>query len=213
MKKKFSLTIFFLICFFLCRVFIPAEAAVSITRFLFPFPVLAKISGVRSPAAQGWKAVESKYCTILYHPDVNIEEANDRLKLKFYDISLGRKSYSSGKTDAEQQLAEKFDRLFCKVKEILDMYPNRIHLTIKIYKNQAQLDNAYFETFGFSNKEQRISYYIHKYTTVYTTQEVISQEVMAHEIGHAVIDHYFLILPPEKIKELLAQYVEMHLGD
>lgn len=161
----------------------------------------------------GWRTIESKYCTIFCHPNVDIEEVNHKIKIRFYDILLGRGRYSLKGRSVEGQLAEKFDRIFQKVEKILDMFPRKIHLTVKIYKNQAQLDDAYAQIFAHANGKQRISYYVHKYTTIYTTEQAISQAVIAHEMGHAVTDHYFLIVPPEKIKELLSHYVEIHLQD
>lgn len=160
-----------------------------------------------------WGIIESKYCTILYHPDVDIEKINNKIKIRFYDIFLDRDRYSSKNSSVEEQLAKKIDRIFQKVEKILDMFPRKMHPTLKIYRNQDQLDDAYAKTFGGANTERRISYYVHKYTTIYTTQQVVSQGLLAHEMGHAVTSHYFLILPPEKIKELLVQYVEMHLED
>jgi Zn-dependent peptidase ImmA (M78 family) len=37
--------------------------------------------------------------------------------------------------------------------------------------------------------------------------------VIAHELGHAVCDHYFLVIPPEKVREMLASYVDAHLEE
>ena len=34
---------------------------------------------------------------------------------------------------------------------------------------------------------------------------------MAHEIAHAIIDHYLLIRPPRATAEILAHYVDEHL--
>lgn len=160
---------------------------------------------------KNWKTIESKYCCIVCHPDVDVEKLNEKIEIRFYDIDWTR--YSSKNRSVEEQLAEKIDCIFRKVEKILDMYPRKIHLMVKIYSSQAQLDDAYVQIFGYADGKQRTSYYVHKYTTVYTTEQVISQNVLAHELGHAVVDHYFLILPPEKIKELLSQYVENHLED
>lgn len=177
----------------------------------FQLQAQARAEGVVEPAEEEWKTIESEYCTILIHPDVDIKKVNNKIKIRFYDVNRGH--YSSKNKSDEEQLAEKFDRIFQKVEKILDMYPRKIKLTVKIYENQARLDDAYAQIFGYADEKQRISYYVHKYTTIYTTQKVISHGVLAHEMGHAVADHYFLILPPEKIKELLSQYVEMHLED
>ena len=37
--------------------------------------------------------------------------------------------------------------------------------------------------------------------------------IIAHEMGHAIVDHYFAAIPPEKIRELLASYVDLHLAE
>ena len=37
--------------------------------------------------------------------------------------------------------------------------------------------------------------------------------VLAHEMGHAVVDHYFQAVPSEKIGEMLATYVDLHLDE
>ena len=159
----------------------------------------------------GWSVIESKYCTILCHPDVNINTVNKRVRIRFR--LLDRSFYSAKGKTIEEQLAEKCDLLVKRVQTILDMFPRKMHLKVKIFKNQTQLDRAYAETFGHNDGVLRISYYVHKYTTIYTTERVIREGVLAHEIGHAISDHYFLVPPPEKIKELLAQYSELHLED
>ncbi|MBM3252623.1 MAG: hypothetical protein FJZ11_07605 [Candidatus Omnitrophica bacterium] len=162
-------------------------------------------------ATEGWSVIESKYCTIFCHPKVDINKVNSRIQIRFYDINGGR--FSAKNKSAEEQLAEKFDRLLLRVEKILDMYPRKLHLKAMIYKNQAQIDEVYIRIFNYSDGEERISFYVHKFTTVFTAEQVIREGVLAHEMGHAVVDHYFVVLPPEKIKELLSQYVELHLED
>ena len=176
---------------------------------LFPYQAFAQTEVITGQNNEEWKIIESKCCTIHCHPDVDIRKVNNKIEIRFYDINCGR--FSAGAGSAEEELAEKFNCLFQKVQKILDMYPRRINLTIKIYKNQSQLNDAYMEAFGERNARDFISFYIHKFAAIYTTETAIRQGVIAHEIGHAITDHYFLILPPEKIKELLSQYVETHL--
>ena len=35
--------------------------------------------------------------------------------------------------------------------------------------------------------------------------------ILAHEMAHAVIDHYFGVKPPKATAEILAQYVDAHI--
>ena len=184
----------------------------SITVSLFQFWGLCQAENIKEPADSGWEVIESKYCTIHCHPDVNAKRVNGKIRIRFYDVVLDKSFYSQNNS-IEKQLAEKFDRIFVKAEKILDMYPRKIHLTIKIYKNQSQLDDEYARIFKRSNRKRRISYYIHKYTTICTTERVIREGILAHEMGHAICDHYFLIRPSEPVRELMAQYVELHLED
>jgi hypothetical protein len=177
----------------------------------FQFQAHALAEDVAELFNEQWKVIEAKYCTIFYHPDVDIKGLHNRIKIRFYDIERPHRRLKN--RNIEEQLADKFDCIFRKVEKILDMYPRKIHLTVKIYKNQDHLDEAYLARLGCANENKRHSYYIHKDTTIYTTQKAISHRVLAHEMGHAVTDHYFLILPPEKVKEVLCQYVEMHLEE
>ena len=180
---------------------------------LFQLGGVCQAKNTEKLAGSGWKVIESRYCNILCHPDVDIKRVNNKIRIKLYDVVLDKSFYSSKNNSTEKQVAEKFDRIFVKAERVLDMYPRKIHLTVRIYKNQSQLDNGYARTFGEPNRKRRIAYYVHKYTTIYVTERVIRAGVLAHEMGHAITDHYFLIRPPENVRELLAQYVELHLED
>jgi Zn-dependent membrane protease YugP len=37
--------------------------------------------------------------------------------------------------------------------------------------------------------------------------------VVAHEVGHAIVDQYFMVRSPYNIHELLAQFTEKHITD
>ena len=56
-----------------------------------------------------------------------------------------------------------------------------------------------------------IAFYSPKTKTVYFSLKDLYLKVFAHELAHAVIDHYFEKAPPTKIHEMLAQYVENQL--
>lgn len=110
-----------------------------------------------------------------------------------------------------EKIAYRMDMILKRAKEILDMYPQNMNLNIKIYSDRRQLDNEYYRI--FRRDVDYISFYIHQYETIYTSEEDLSDSVIAHEMGHAIIDHYFSAIPPPKVAELLAQYVDKHLED
>ncbi|MCX5666928.1 MAG: hypothetical protein NTY34_01245, partial [Candidatus Omnitrophica bacterium] len=65
----------------------------------------------------------------------------------------------------------------------------------------------------FKTRESYKSFYVHAYRTIYTSEESISDSVMVHEMAHAVIDNYFSVVPPAKVAEVLASYVDLHLEE
>ncbi len=140
---------------------------------------VALTEGPVVPAGEWGKTIESKYCTIIYGPGVDIKELNRKVKNPSYDILLGGSRYLGENSSTEEQLAEKFDAIFRRVEKILDMYPRKIHLTVKIYKDQSQLDDSYVQLFGAIDEKERITFYVHKYTTIYTTEQSITEGVLA----------------------------------
>lgn len=156
-----------------------------------------------------WGVFSTKFCTVFYEKDVNLKTIARRVNLRFSDFYSPRKFTKKTDFSIEEILSEKFDAIFYKVEDILDMYPSRIQVTLNIYKDENGLDNAYEEIFNESNKAS--SFYIYKTNTIYTTEKVISEGILAHEMAHCIIDHYFVILPPKKIQEILAAYADVHL--
>ena len=108
-------------------------------------------------------------------------------------------------------LTDKFDAIFNRVEDILDMYPSDIQVSINIYKTKDALDKAYEEIFSEPNNVS--SFYVYTTNTIYTLEDVINEKILAHEMAHCIIDHYFVILPSKKIQEMLAVYADVHLKD
>ena len=108
-------------------------------------------------------------------------------------------------------ISDKIDAIFNRAEEILDMYPAKIHVSINIYKTQKELNEVYEGFFHEPNTAP--SFYIYKTNAIYTVESAINENILAHEMAHCIIDHYFVILPPKKIQEMLAVYVDVHLKD
>lgn len=155
-----------------------------------------------------WEAIESNYFTVYYRPGTNLERIERRLSRRTSYFGHGEISDDAAIGD---KIGYKLDVLFRRVKEILDMFPNIPKLKIKIFNTREELNEEYFKI--FKTRENFKSFYIYKYNTIYTSEEDISDSVIAHEMGHAIVDHYFAIIPPGKVAEVLASYVDMHLED
>lgn len=166
----------------------------------------AELPAASQPA---WLSIKSGYLTIDYENAVNLSTVERRLGRRGFFLSS---SYESNPGDAPgEKVAYAVDRLLKRVEEILDMHPRIARLKIKIFKDADGVNEEYRRIFG--TKPDFKSFYIHKYGTIYISEEDISDSILAHEMGHAVVDHYFSAIPPERVRELLASYVDMHLEE
>ena len=160
------------------------------------------------PETEEWRAIEGAYFTVYYKPDTDLRPIERKLRRSGFFFGSSSDTLSS----AEEKISSRIDRLFRKTEEALDMYPSGIHLTVRIFRSQSELNDEYYRIFK-DLAEDSPAFYIHKYKTIYTTAEGISDSVIVHEMSHAIVDHYFGVLPPEKIREIISSYVETHLEE
>ncbi|MDP2911556.1 MAG: hypothetical protein Q8N76_04410 [Candidatus Omnitrophota bacterium] len=169
------------------------------------------IMGQAYPQEEEMGVFSSKFCTVFYERDVDLKKVNRRLNLGFSNFYSPRKYKESEGLLIENTISNKLDAIFNRAEEILDMFPSRIHVTVNIYKSQEKLNKVYEEFFNEPNTA--VSFYIYKTNTIYTVESAITENILSHEMAHCIIDHYFVILPPRKIQEMLAVYVDVHLKD
>ncbi|MFA5146601.1 MAG: hypothetical protein WC515_04430 [Candidatus Omnitrophota bacterium] len=160
-------------------------------------------------AQEEWRSTESEFFTIYYRPDASLKSMDRKLRRRGYYMSWGRSSEVLPGSGAS--IARRMDSIFGRVEEVLDMYPRNMHIKIRIFRDREELSEEYNRIFHKSAHFK--SFYVHKHETIYTSEEDISDSVISHEMGHAIVDHYFAIIPPPKIRELLASYVDTHLDE
>jgi hypothetical protein len=159
-----------------------------------------------------WVIIEGSYATIYVDNSIDLRDVVRKIDVSFarYDPIEKELFLDKGVSDAEI-LANEIDIITRKARKVLDMYPAQFHVDIKIYRSQEELRDVYEKI--FEEKEDYIAFYIHKFKTIYISLDSISESVLAHEIGHSIVDSYFSVLPPPKIRELLACYADVHLKD
>ena len=184
-----------------------AESGVSLPERV---AVAASESGdTREKPGPEWREIKSEYFVIFYRPDADLRAIYGRLKERPLYF-LGKHDKMAGQGYPEK-IAARLDALFRRAEKTLGMNPRVKTVTIRIFKDQDELNEEYRRLFG--NRKSYVSFYVYKYNTIYTTESAISDSVMAHEMGHAIVDHYFVIRPPESVREILATYVDKHLED
>jgi hypothetical protein len=154
--------------------------------------------------------VESHYFTIYYSPYL------DPLDLA-YKINIGSPIivYKSENieivtgSDPDEILADQIDILFNEVSDILDMHLYSYHGDIKIYPTQQEL-NSVLKDICEEDGEVK-SFYSREQNIIYISAQDFTPSILGHEMAHAIISRYFVVLPPMKIQEVLAQFVEYNI--
>ena len=158
-----------------------------------------------------WNVLETKHTIVHYQSSSDLKKLSQ--KVDFSPASWGLKGLFAKPSPHEirSQTKKKLDALYERVQEILDMRKRMRPVVIKIYGTKKQLHAAYDDVYG--KPCQMRAWYIYETNTIYVTVEDIHEGILAHEMAHAVIDHYLLVRPPPATTEILARYVDSHLFD
>ncbi len=151
---------------------------------------------------------KSRYVTLAYSDRNVLREFNDNLRLnRSLSYSMRKKNVV---TSADEVLA-KADIIIEKVQVVLDMFPNKYHIRLVIVPDSSDVARIYKRKYG--KRVNHIAYYSLSEKTIYVSADDVSLRVLAHEVGHSVVDFYFKVRPPYNIHELMAQFAEKHVTD
>lgn len=152
--------------------------------------------------------LQSRYVTVRYSNKQLLHDFNDELvfnrKLRYY---LRKKNIVT----VQDEVIAKLDVLIEKAEVVLDMFPPNLHITVVLLGTRKDVGRVYKSKYG--KKANHIAYYSLKEKTIYISVDNTKLRVIAHEIGHAIVDHYFKVRPPYNIHELMAQFTEKHISD
>lgn len=157
---------------------------------------------------EAFAKVQSRYVTLRFSNKQLLHDFNDALvfnrKLRYY---LRNKNMVT----VQDEVLAKLNVLIEKAEVVLDMFPPNLHITLVLLPTRKDVGRIYQSKYG--KKANHIAYYSLKEKTIYISVKNTKLRVIAHEIGHAVVDHYFKVRPPYNIHELMAQFTEKHIGD
>lgn len=108
--------------------------------------------------------------------------------------------------DLKVVLAKTMDAIFLEASDILDIHIYSFHGTIKILPDKNGVNSIFSSNFGMEMPER--SFYFHDKNTIYISFKDITLGMLAHEVSHAIVSHYFVVPPPAKVQEVLCGYVE-----
>lgn len=155
------------------------------------------------------KKAAGKHFVVYYEPDINIPRLTQILDITHADKFLAGKPFEDENNSPESKFAGMLDILFMRISDILNMHLYSFQGQIKLCRNREQLNKIYYSL--FKNELNSPSFYVYSLNTIYISQADFQYEIIGHEMAHAITSHYFVVLPPVKIQELLANYVEYQL--
>jgi hypothetical protein len=191
---------------------------ISLTACYFPNVASAQSNdsitvtsaATEEPSTDGWISIKGNSITILYLPDANIRKLEARLRERDVPINQEYRMLLSNRSlSMEDRLKARVEIILLRVEDILGMDPKDLHVKIRVFKTRKDMNDAY--AWMFNEQANFKSFYIHYFQSVYTNEQDFIDSVMAHELGHAVIDHYFSMPPPTRMAELMATYVDAQL--
>lgn len=150
---------------------------------------------------------KSKYFSVYSYPGLDV---NSLLNTLDFNYLLQPDSLSKHKQKSSLSLlSDTLDTLYLEVSDILDIHIYSFHGNIKIVRTQADVSSIFKKYFNQSFPER--SFYLHERNTIYIAFPGLTLGMLGHEISHSIISHYFVVLPPEKMQEILCGYVEYGL--
>lgn len=172
----------------------------------FLFCSREKLAAGQSPNEQ----FTYKRFTFEFDPGVNVKKINRKINLRKIPQFPGKEEKGLSSPDSRQQLGAKVNIIFNRVQNMLNMHPRKMKsLGFYAVKNQTAL-KPYFKKFGRGHT--RAFYHI-KENRIYFAADKVDEYVLAHEIAHAVIAHYYMVSTPPNVQEILAIHCDTHLKD
>jgi len=148
--------------------------------------------------------------TIRYNDHQLLEEFEKKIRPGSFSRAMNSIFLGEKLVSKDASLGELLDALFKRVQQILDMPLPSLRVQIQLLKDQKDVSWTWASITGKPTKAP--AFYWKKTNTIYLQPQEISTGILAHEMGHAVIDHYFVIRPPPKIAEMLCQYVDKEIS-
>ena len=163
------------------------------------------------PFSESWQRLETKHTTICYRTPSDLDKFDRMVAYSPGQWVFPNPFRKSVSEDRLQKMGQKIDTLYERVQEILDMRKWFKKVSINLYADKKALDAAYVEL--YRQPCQVRAWYEFTFNTIYVNVDDTQEEILAHEMAHAIIDHYLLVRPPAAAAEILARYVHTHIYD
>jgi len=157
-----------------------------------------------------WQSIVTKHTRIQYQTLDDLNRFDQDI-----DYAPGQTGFSwmikyNESTNPIDRVKIKVDAMYERVQQILDMHKKISKVSINIYNNKKQLESAFYKT--NQRKNSLKAGYRFEFNTIYLNIEDLPEGMLAREMGHHIIDHFFKVRLPRATAEILARYVDSHLS-
>jgi len=156
------------------------------------------------PSSSFGYEINSRNATLIYADEIQLQELNKTLK---------NISYQGNSITLSDEVKGKLDVLIGKVAMILlnSRPPEQLKIKIMLVTSAADIQAIYSDKYG--KGKDYIAFFSPKDGTIFISVSDLRLGILAHELAHVIIHHYFYSAIPSRIHELLAQFVESHIDD
>ncbi|MCE5333665.1 MAG: hypothetical protein LLG06_03660 [Desulfobacteraceae bacterium] len=152
----------------------------------------------------------SQCCTIHYSTPSQLENFAGKMRAGAVNRTVNHILAGKGRRSDQANLEETIDALFKRVQLILDMPMPKLRVTIQIHRDEKAVAEEFARITGETTSAP--SFYWKRTNTIHVQTDHFTVGMLAHEMGHAIIDHFFAVQPPAKIAEMLCQYVDREVS-
>ncbi|MDD5085404.1 MAG: hypothetical protein PHE61_05090 [Candidatus Omnitrophica bacterium] len=146
--------------------------------------------------------VESKHFDVVVYEGVDIYALLEKLNINYFrHIETIPSGSGSG-----IMLGAVLDAMYLEVSDVLDIHVYDFKINLEILPDRKAVNDV-LRNF-LPNDVDVPSYYYYEKNTIYVSFGDLRVGLLAHEIAHAIICHYFVVPPPPKAQEILSGYVE-----
>ncbi|MEI8012873.1 MAG: hypothetical protein WCI27_10430 [Candidatus Omnitrophota bacterium] len=200
----------FLVAFVLCTVALASWVNADEVVAVQPLPEVLVQPAPLPEGVEGFMEIKGDTVYLYYPPGANLRKIEARLRSRYLPLAAQyRDLFINKEYSLESRLSARLQFLLMRVEDILGMKPMIARINIEVLPSRKELQAKCFDLTQVHQDYK--AFYAHDRRMIFSSEQDIIDSIIAHELGHAVIDHYFMVPPPTKVAELLATYVDEHL--
>lgn len=184
-----------------CRKFLTAFFVISLTCFY----LAGNVSDADSASAFELK---SKYFNVTIDSGIDVYEVLQKLNVKYF-LHLSTIP-SESEPGVPGMLKDALDAIYLEVSDVLDIHMYSLRINLRIVPSVADISRNLEKHMDI--KTDLPSYYYLDKNIIFISFEELRAGMLAHEVAHAIISHYFVVPPPPRVQEILTGYVEFSIN-